>query len=132
MDKIQVKVTGGNLVASVIPDPNYPGIDISYEPDDSSALTGLAVVEEYDHVLRLCDYRKMWEEEPEITEFEYDTVFMEHVAYVCYLESKKGSPVKTFSEFLGKEYRDENLMRSILPGKLFQRFIELKIAGGIK
>lgn len=34
MDQIKVKVEGGTLVATASPDPNYPGIDVEFVPED--------------------------------------------------------------------------------------------------
>ncbi len=34
MDKIRTRVKGGWLVATVSPDPNYPGIDVEFVSDN--------------------------------------------------------------------------------------------------
>lgn len=36
MDKIKIRVKNGYLEAAISPDPNYPGIDIEYIPDDKT------------------------------------------------------------------------------------------------
>ena len=37
MEQIKVKVEGGTLVATASPDPNYPGIDVEFIPEDEKA-----------------------------------------------------------------------------------------------
>lgn len=36
MDEVRVKVEGGSLVATASSDPNYPGIDVEFIPDNES------------------------------------------------------------------------------------------------
>ena len=36
MNEIRVKVEGGTLVATASPDPDYPGIDVEFIPDNDS------------------------------------------------------------------------------------------------
>lgn len=40
MEIISVPIRGGEIVASITPDPNYPGIDIEFIPTDDDCETG--------------------------------------------------------------------------------------------
>lgn len=40
MEIISVPIRGGEIVASITPDPDYPGIDIEFIPADDDCETG--------------------------------------------------------------------------------------------
>lgn len=123
--KMEVKVAGGRLAASAIPDENYPGLDISFIPDHDSVSISLAVVEQCQGKLRLCSYMDTQREDPDIIDFQYDAMILQEVAYHHYIvwcEDHQEVPVD-YNKFKESLFHDYQVMKDILPSTLLQLYI---------
>lgn len=127
--QISVPVHGGYLKATVSGDPNYPGIDIDFYPEEGTdgSITSLARVEQ-DHDRLWCHvWKTVYEEDPTSATFVYDNILMAQVAYSFYKHETE-SPV-SFDEFLHTVFEEEQSMKKILPEHLYPVFLNAKKIG---
>lgn len=119
-NQISVPVTGGRLVADVIPDQNYPGIEIHYVSDFNSATTSLAIVEEADGRFILRSYMDTEREDPESIECNYNQELFLEVAFGLYrIYRNDAMDMDTFKKMI---ISDHKIMYPILPVKLHSAY----------
>ena len=62
--ELRVKIPGGTLVASKMPDPNNPGIVVEFEPDDGYSNHSVLMEHNEEKGLRALVWADEWQEEP--------------------------------------------------------------------
>ena len=125
-NQTSIAVHGGYLKATASGDENYPGISIDFYPNDDTdgSITQLALVEQNDDRLRCYTWNKAWCEEPEYSDYEYDTVLMAQIAYSFYKKNVL-QPIP-FDDFKHTVFKDDAYMKRILSQTLYNLFVNTK------
>lgn len=121
----KVPVRGGFLEAEEVPDPDYPGISVSFSREDGYIMP-LALIEQKENHLGAVVYTKMYKEDPDYNEpFVYDSEMIKTLCYSFYQQDDRSSKYPrnmSYPKFCKIAFEDIEYMREILSTEEFQLY----------
>ena len=117
-NEIVVPGFGGNIVATAITDPEYPGIQIGFEQD--GVRTCLALVEQADKKLMLRSYMNAERDEPLSTSYVYDREMLQKTAYE---EARKKECFLSYESFCARIKQEEKEIFQFLPRNMWLNYL---------